>query len=93
MKNPCWNENNDDENKDFACLPYAYVLGQPKCGTSNLYEHLKKHPEVVMPRRKEVRWFTRGEFTLEFMQQETDFEGIKQQHFLFIKTHFDTSRI
>jgi hypothetical protein len=28
-----------------------------------------------MPRRKEVRWFTRGEFTLEFMQQEIDRDG------------------
>jgi hypothetical protein len=28
-----------------------------------------------MPRRKEVRWFTRGEFTLEFMQQESDRDG------------------
>jgi len=75
LKNPCWYENDDDESKHVECLPYAYILGQPKCGTSNLYEHLKKHPEIIMPRRKEVRWFTRGEFTLDFMQQEVDGEG------------------
>jgi hypothetical protein len=30
----------------LACLPYAYVLGQPKCGTSDLFERLKNHPEI-----------------------------------------------
>ena len=30
----------------LACLPYAYVLGQPKCGTSDLFERLKRHPGV-----------------------------------------------
>lgn len=37
----------DGESKlSVACLPYAYVLGQPKCGTSDLFERLKEHPEI-----------------------------------------------
>lgn len=28
------------------CLPYAYVLGQPKCGTSDLFERLKVRPHT-----------------------------------------------
>ena len=70
MKNPCWNVDNNEN--QVACLPYAYILGQPKCGTSDLYERLKRHPNVVMPKRKEVRWFTRGEFTTEALQEESD---------------------
>jgi hypothetical protein len=60
MKNPCW-----ERGKGIECLPYAYLLGQPKCGTSDLYERIIKHQHVVPPRRKEVRWFTRGEFSYE----------------------------
>ena len=38
----------------LSCLPYAYILGMPKCGTSDLFERLNRHPDVVMPFRKEV---------------------------------------
>eukprot|EP01038_Epipyxis_sp_PR26KG_P008159 gene8159-11043_t len=68
LKNPCWV---DDEGA-MQCLPYAYVLGQPKCGTSDLYERLKRHEMIRMPERKEVRWFTRGEFTTEPILHEGD---------------------
>ncbi|CAM9315102.1 unnamed protein product, partial [Ectocarpus fasciculatus] len=53
--------------KVLSCLPYVYLLGQPKSGTSDLYERLVAHPDVVSPDRKEIRWFTRGEFTTERM--------------------------
>lgn len=36
----------EDRNMSVACLPYAYILGQPKCGTSDLFERLKRHPEI-----------------------------------------------
>ena len=59
-RNPCWNynpkiypydkvthtENVDGLQMGLACLPYAYILGQPKCGTSDLYERLKKHTDI-----------------------------------------------
>lgn len=59
-KNPCWNFAVEDypyetvehkekiggETKGIACLPYVYVLGQPKCGTSDLFERMKRHPDV-----------------------------------------------
>lgn len=31
------------------CLPGFYVLGAPKCGTSALYEVLRRHPRFVTP--------------------------------------------
>ena len=31
----------------LACLPYFYVLGPQKCGTTDLYHRLASHPEVV----------------------------------------------
>ena len=33
FKNPCWH----DENKLLRCLPYFYLIGAPKCGTTDLY--------------------------------------------------------
>ena len=65
---------------DFSlhCLPYAYVLGQPKCGTSDLFERLKMHHEIRMPDRKEVRWFTRGEFTRSRLDMERPGDGQDQ---------------
>lgn len=35
-----------EEQTSLACLPYAYILGQPKCGTSDLFERLKGHPDI-----------------------------------------------
>jgi hypothetical protein len=35
-----------EEETSLACLPYAYILGQPKCGTSDLFERLKVHPDI-----------------------------------------------
>ena len=31
------------EGGGLACLPYVYILGQPKCGTSDLFERVVKH--------------------------------------------------
>lgn len=48
FKNPCWqHEDEGEEPGALACLPYAYVLGQPKSGTSDLYERLKGHGDVM----------------------------------------------
>lgn len=65
-KNPCWR----DESSHMKCLPYAYVLGQPKCGTSDLFERMKAHQKIIMPNRKEIRWFSRGEFITRPMWHE-----------------------
>lgn len=44
FKNPCWHT---DGGSKFVCLPYAYILGQPKCGTSDLFERMKNHDKIV----------------------------------------------
>jgi sulfotransferase family protein len=42
-------------------LPNLVVAGAPKCGTTSLYHYLKQHPEVYLPTRKELHYFTRRE--------------------------------
>jgi hypothetical protein len=37
--------------------PDFFIVGAPKCGTTAMYEYLRQHPEVLMPRRKEIPFF------------------------------------
>src|SRR5437764_8987855 len=38
-------------------VPEFFVLGQPKSGTTALFEMLRTHPQIFMPARKEPRFF------------------------------------
>ena len=38
-------------------VPEFFIAGQPKSGTTALYEMLKRHPRIYMPDRKEPRFF------------------------------------
>jgi hypothetical protein len=38
-------------------VPDFFIVGQPKSGTTALYEMLRRHPEVFMPDVKEPRFF------------------------------------
>ncbi len=40
-------------------LPEFFIVGQPKSGTTALYEMLKSHPGIYMPELKETRYFDR----------------------------------
>lgn len=46
----------------LRCLPYFYIIGQPKCGTTDLYDRLRLHPEVKFTTFKEPHWWTRKRF-------------------------------
>lgn len=46
----------------LRCLPYFYIIGQPKCGTTDLYDRLRLHPEVKFSAIKEPHWWTRKRF-------------------------------
>ncbi|KAI4890553.1 hypothetical protein NFI96_029507 [Prochilodus magdalenae] len=43
----------------IRCLPYFYIIGQPKCGTTDLYDRLRLHPDVRVTALKEPHWWTR----------------------------------
>ena len=40
-------------------LPTFLVIGAPKAGTTSLHDHLRGHPDVFMPTRKEPDFFFR----------------------------------
>lgn len=39
--------------------PNFFVVGAPKAGTSALYEYLSQHPDIYVPARKELHFFSR----------------------------------
>ncbi|XP_060795201.1 carbohydrate sulfotransferase 15 isoform X2 [Neoarius graeffei] len=46
----------------IRCLPYFYIIGQPKCGTTDLFERLRLHPGIRVSALKEPHWWTRKRF-------------------------------
>ncbi|XP_071951300.1 carbohydrate sulfotransferase 15-like isoform X2 [Antedon mediterranea] len=54
-KNPCWYNNSDH----FICLPYFYIVGFPKCGTTDIWDKIIQHPHVVATKFKEYQWWAR----------------------------------
>ncbi|XP_023686691.1 carbohydrate sulfotransferase 15 [Paramormyrops kingsleyae] len=51
-----------DKHYRMRCLPYFYIIGQPKCGTTDLYDRLRLHPDVRFATLKEPHWWTRKRF-------------------------------
>ena len=56
-KNPCWHEESVSTRSVLTkCLPYFLVAGFADCGTSELYEKLQLHPQVVGSNLEEPAW-------------------------------------
>lgn len=62
-KNPCWQEAVEDSDSikyEMRCLPYFYLIGADKCGTTDLFLRLLKHPEILKINayfHKETMWW------------------------------------
>jgi hypothetical protein len=39
--------------------PNFFVVGAPRAGTTTLYNYLRRHPDIYVPRQKELHYFTR----------------------------------
>ena len=51
-KNPCWKSN-----KKLRCLPYFNILGVSKSGTTDLYNRINKHPDLIPAINKGLHWW------------------------------------
>lgn len=54
--------NIDGKRFRLRCLPYFYIIGQPKCGTTDLFHRLLMLPELKFNIIKEPHWWTRKRF-------------------------------
>ncbi len=43
----------------MAAKPNFFIVGAPKCGTTALYEYLRLHPNIFMPKIKEPHYFAK----------------------------------
>jgi hypothetical protein len=39
--------------------PNFFVVGAPRAGTTTLYNYLRQHPDIYVPKQKELHYFTR----------------------------------
>ncbi|XP_026350121.1 carbohydrate sulfotransferase 15 [Ursus maritimus] len=64
LRKAFWGHLSHASGKHFRlrCLPRFYIIGQPKCGTTDLYDRLRLHPEVKFSAIKEPHWWTRKRF-------------------------------
>ena len=62
--------------------PNFFIVGEPKSGTTTLYDLLKTHPDIFMPEEKEPSYFSK-----DFIQETIDFFG---ENLFFHHTKLDS---
>ncbi|XP_076448266.1 carbohydrate sulfotransferase 15-like [Babylonia areolata] len=60
-KNPCWYMDSKLK-KELRCLPYFYLVGQGKCGTTDMFARIGFHPDMIQGRLKEYHWWERTRY-------------------------------
>jgi len=66
-------------------LPNFIVAGFAKCGTTSLYHYLIEHPEIYLPERKELHYFTYDSI----LKSRCLGPGDKEMHSFHVKTFDD----
>lgn len=77
-KSPCYHREGT-----LRCLPYFLVIGFPKCGTTDLFERMKHHPEFIPSKMKELHWLSRYRFMPLFRRNSTVQIGIVSFNYLY----------
>ncbi|XP_052761792.1 carbohydrate sulfotransferase 15-like [Mya arenaria] len=63
-RNPCYAvEQTEDRKLPLQCIPYFYLIGAPKSGTTDLFRRITKHREISENVVKEPHWLTRKRFS------------------------------
>ncbi|XP_048236954.1 carbohydrate sulfotransferase 15-like [Haliotis rufescens] len=57
------NRRKTGESRVLRCLPYFFIIGQCKCGTSDLFGRIKSHPDVAPHAMKETQWVRRSQLS------------------------------
>jgi hypothetical protein len=57
----------------LAVKPNFFIVGAPKCGTTALYEYLRPHPSIFMPKVKEPHFFAKDLGTYPFIKTPEDY--------------------
>ncbi|XP_076448652.1 carbohydrate sulfotransferase 15-like [Babylonia areolata] len=71
-KNPCWYADTKAGIKRLKCVPYFYLAGVAKAGTTDLARRLRLHPEIFHGTEKEYHWWEKYRFGDYMPQQPAD---------------------
>ncbi|XP_071815925.1 carbohydrate sulfotransferase 15-like [Apostichopus japonicus] len=82
-ENPCWRH----KGSHVYCLPYFYVIGMPKCGSSDLFDKLTSHPQIIRPKWKEPGFWNK----LHYIRQPHDL-GVYMEYFKDFREAIQTSK-
>ena len=58
-----------------ATKPNFFIVGAPKCGTTSLYEHLRRHVDVFMPYSEDAYWKHKEPYF--FCEELIEWEGLR----------------
>ncbi|XP_038058148.1 carbohydrate sulfotransferase 15-like [Patiria miniata] len=76
IRSPCWT---DPRTEELNCLPSFFVAGFPKCGTSDVYAKLYRHPGIVRTKKKEPHWWTRNRFNGSLLEYTGNFQTLAKR--------------
>jgi hypothetical protein len=65
-----------EEPEILAVTPNFFIVGAPKCGTTALYEYLRPHPNIFMPKHKEPHYFASDLGTYPFIKTLEDYQRL-----------------
>ena len=69
-RNPCWYASDSRTAASLRCLPYFFLIGFPKCGTTEIYQLLQQHPKFTGHQMKE------SHFLVNSANPDEDFEEV-----------------
>ena len=55
----------------LRCLPYFFLAGQPKCGSTDLYRKLMEHPHIAATPVKEPHWWAKNRHGETFDEEQS----------------------
>ena len=61
-------------------VPDFFIVGHPKCGTTALYEMLRRHPQIFMPDLKEPRFFAEDMYAPEHRPRSVELPRTLEQY-------------
>jgi hypothetical protein len=60
----------------LAARPNFFIVGAPKCGTTALYEYLRPHPNIFLPKVKEPHFFAQDLGTYPFVKTLDEYTAL-----------------
>ena len=76
-RNPCWHVSSPPSVRgSLRCLPYFFLIGYPKCGTTEIYQLLKQNPKFTGQQEKE------SHFLVNSHRLDEEFEDVYLNEYL-----------